>query len=378
MCGPVLIPPRRLAARCGRVDLEERVALATRNTLEVVNVEELRRLFEEGTPRGYLGYEPSGLVHVGWLVWMFKVRDLVEAGVDFRILEATWHALINDKLHGDIELIRAATRIVRAVLDAVGVGDRVTYVDAEELASSKDYWALVLRVLKSNSLARIRRALTIMGRRADEAEIDASKLVYPAMQVSDIFYMGVDIALGGMDQRKAHMLARDTAEKLGLRKPVAIHTPIISSLQGPGRMEASGVERDEVLAEAKMSKSKPETAIFLHDPPEAVSRKIRKAYCPARVAEFNPILEINKYILFAQPGFVLHVERKPKYGGPVDYYSYEDLERDYVEGKLHPLDLKNATAEALNRLLDPIRRRLLGDPQVRSLIERIESAGVTR
>lgn len=360
------------------MDLEERIALATRNTLEVVTPDELRELLASGKPRGYLGYEPSGLVHIGWLVWMFKVRDLVEAGVDFRILEATWHALINDKLHGDIHLIRAATRVVRAVLDAIGIGDRIEYVDAEELAGDKDYWALVIRVLKANSMARIRRALTIMGRRADEAELDASKIVYPAMQVSDIFYMNIDVALGGMDQRKAHMLARDTAEKLGRRKPVAIHTPIISSLQGPGRMESTAREADELLAEAKMSKSKPETAIFLHDPPEAVARKIRKAYCPARQIEFNPILEINKYILFAQPGFVLHVERKPKYGGPVDYYSYEDLERDFVEGRLHPLDLKNATAEALNSLLEPIRRRLLGDPEIKSIIKKIEGAGVTR
>ncbi|MEB2835711.1 MAG: tyrosine--tRNA ligase [Desulfurococcales archaeon] len=358
------------------MDVEERLELIKRNTLEVVTEEELRSLLETGRPRGYLGYEPSGLVHIGWLVWMFKVRDMVEAGVDFTILEATWHAYINDKLHGDLGLIREAAGVVRAVLDALGLGGRIRYVDAEELASDKDYWALVLRVLKANSLARIRRALTIMGRRASEAELDASKLVYPAMQVSDIYYMGIEVALGGMDQRKAHMLARDTAEKLGLRKPVAVHTPIISSLQGPGRMEAA--ERDEVLAEVKMSKSKPETAIFVHDPPEEVRRKIRRAYCPARQAEFNPIIEINKYILFAQPGFVLHVERKPKYGGPIDYHSYEELERDYVEGRLHPLDLKNATAEALIELLEPIRERLLSDPRVREAIERIEAAGVTR
>ena len=359
------------------MDVEERVELVKRNTLEVVTEDELRGLFEAGRPRGYLGYEPSGLVHVGWLVWMFKVRDMVEAGVDFTLLEATWHAFINDKLHGDMGLIREAAGVVRAVLDALGVGDRIRYVDAEELASDKDYWALVLRVLKSNSLARIKRALTIMGRRADEAELDSSKIVYPAMQVSDIFYMKIDIALGGMDQRKAHMLARDTAEKLGFKKPVAVHTPIISSLQGPGRMEALAAV-DEAMAEVKMSKSKPETAIFLHDPPEVVRRKILKAYCPARQVEFNPVMEINRYILFAQPGFVLHVDRKPRYGGPVDYYSYEELERDYVEGKLHPLDLKNATAEALNKLLEPIRSRLLSDPRVRSAIERIEGVGITR
>lgn len=356
------------------MNVEDRFNLIVRGTLEVVTSEELRAKLESGERlKGYIGFEPSGLIHVGWLVWMFKVKDLVEAGVDFYILEATWHAFINDKLGGDMSLIRKAALLTRKTLEAIGVEPgRVKYVDAEDLASDKDYWALVLRVLKSATLARIRRALTIMGRKADEAELDASKLVYPAMQVSDIFYMDLDIALGGMDQRKAHMLARDLAPKLGFKKPIAIHTPLITGLAGGRRMESADV--DEVYAEFKMSKSKPENTILVHDDPESIKAKLRKAYCPPRVVEFNPVIEIAKYILFSRPGFVLHVERPAKYGGPVDYYSYSELERDYVEGRLHPLDLKNAVAEALANVLEPIRRALLSDPEARRAIEEIEKA----
>ncbi len=355
--------------------VEEKLSLITRNTQEVVTLRELRERLESGERlRGYIGYEPSGLVHVGWLVWMFKVRDLVEADVDFIVLEATWHAFINDKLGGDIEKIRKAALLVRKVMKAVGVPvERVKFVDAEELVSDKEYWGLLLRVAKRNTLSRVKRALTIMGRKADEAELDSSKIIYPLMQVSDIFYLDLDIALGGMDQRKAHMLARDTAEKLGLKKPIAIHTPIITGLSGTRRME-TGAQIDDVLAEVKMSKSKPETAIFVHDPPEAIERKIMKAYCPKGVVEFNPIIEINKYVLFAQPGFRLVVERPEKYGGTVVYERYEDLEHDFREGRLHPLDLKKATARALAELLEPVRRELLGDPETRALIREIEAS----
>jgi tyrosyl-tRNA synthetase len=361
------------------LDLEERLQLITRNTLEIVTLEDLKaRLETNDKLKGYLGFEPSGLAHVGWLVWMFKVKDLVEAGVDFIILEATWHAMINDKLGGNLELIRRAAYIVRVIMDSLGIGpNRVKFVDAEDLVSDKDYWGLLLRAAKNTTLARVKRALTIMGRKAEEAEMDFSKLIYPLMQVTDIFYMDLDIALGGMDQRKAHMLARDLAEKLKRKKPIAIHTPLISSLHGSKRMDVGSSEIDEVMAEVKMSKSRPETAIFVHDPPEVIRRKIRNAYCPPRQVEQNPIIEINKYILFSRPGFVLHVDRPSKYGGPVDYYSYTELERDYKEGKLHPLDLKNATAEALIKLLDPIRRRLEGDPKVVELINLVEKR-VTR
>jgi tyrosyl-tRNA synthetase len=362
------------------MNVEERLNLITRNTVEVVTVDELKRKLEEGVKlKGYLGFEPSGLFHIGWLVWAFKVKDLIDAGIDFYLLAATWHAWINDKFGGNMELIRKAARHVVHVLEALGVDtSKLKVVDAEELVSDKDYWAILLKVAKSNTLARMKRALTIMGRRADEAELDFSKLIYPAMQVTDIFYLDLDIALGGIDQRKAHMLARDTAEKLGFKKVIAIHTPLITSLQGLGRMNPDQVDEETHAIEFKMSKSKPETAVFVYDPPEVIERKILKAYCPPRTVKYNPIMEINKYILFSRPGFRLTVERPEKYGGTIVVESYEELEKLYVEGKLHPLDLKKATAKALAELLEPVRKYFESNSEARSLLEELKKATVTR
>ncbi len=359
------------------MDLEGRLELITRNTVEVVTLDELKSKLETGEKlKGYIGYEPSGIVHVGWFVWMFKVKDMVEAGIDFKVLAATWHAYINDKLGGDLNLIRGAARVVERVLEALGVPPgSVKYVYAEDLVSDVDYWSLLIRASKMATLARVKRALTIMGRRAEEAETDFSKLIYPLMQVTDIFYMDLDIALGGLDQRKAHMLARDIAEKLGVKKPIAVHTPIVTGLRGHSRME--GVEADEAAMEAKMSKSKPESAIFVTDSDDEIREKIRKAYCPPRQTEGNPVIEIARYILFARPGFKLHVDRPQKYGGPVTYESYSELEKDYLEGRLHPLDLKNAVADALIELVRPVRDALLGDKELASLVREIESR-VTR
>ena len=362
------------------MDVEEKIAKVVRNTEEIVTLDDLRRVFETTAhPRGYIGFEPSGLVHIGWLVWMNKVKDLLEVGVNFYVLEATWHAYINDKLGGDMDLIRKAARYTRKVMEGFGIDvSRIKFIDAEELVSDKEYWAILIRSAKKASLARVRRALTIMGRKSSEAETDFSKLIYPLMQVTDIFYLDLDIALGGTDQRKAHMLARDLAEALKRKKPVAIHTPIITGLQGPSkRMEVQG-EIDEIYSDYKMSKSKPETAIFVHDTPEEIRAKIRKAYCPPRETQFNPIMEINKYLLFTQPGFKLYIDRPAKYGGPLEVSSYEELEKIYREGKLHPLDLKNATAEYLIKLLKPIRDKILGDNEARELLEVLSNTRITR
>ncbi|UCF08504.1 MAG: tyrosine--tRNA ligase, partial [Thermoplasmata archaeon] len=244
-----------------------------RNTEEIVTQEELETLLtEKEHPKAYIGFEPSGLVHIGWKVCLDKVRDLLESNFEVTVLLADWHAYLNDKLDGDIDNIRACGEYIKDVFSAFGVAsDNLSFVYASELLDGMDYWEKVLRISKKSSLSRIKRTLTIMGRNEDEADLDASKLIYPAMQVADIFQLDVDVALGGMDQRKAHMLARDVSDKLGKRKVVALHTPLLSGIQGGGRMDP---------IEAKMSKSNPENSIFIHDTPEEIERKVKKAFCP--------------------------------------------------------------------------------------------------
>jgi tyrosyl-tRNA synthetase len=355
------------------MDLEERLELIKRNTAEIVTLEELRELLETGEKiRGYLGYEPSGLFHIGWIIWANKVRDLVDAGIEFILLEATWHAWVNDKLGGDIENIRLASKYLKHCLMALEIPvQKILFRDAEELAGDKDYWALVIKTAKNTSLARAKRALTIMGRKADEAELDTSKLFYPFMQVSDIFYMNIDVALGGMDQRRAHMLARDIAPKLGKKKPVAIHTPLLTSLTGKGRAGGGGARSEEDYLDFKMSKSRPETTILIHDSPKEIREKLKKAYCPPKTIEYNPVIEINKYLLFAQPGFKLFIDRPAKYGGPITIESYQELEKMYKNGEIHPLDLKTATAEALIKMLEGVHSYFEENEEARKLALKI-------
>ncbi len=361
------------------MDVEERLKLIKRNTVEIVTEKELKEKLEKGEKlKGYIGFEPSGLFHVGWMVWAKKVDDLVKAGVDMRILAATWHAWVNDKLGGDLELIRDAAKYVWHVLKALGLPmDKIKWVYAEDLVSDSDYWAMVLKVAKNTSLARMKRALTIMGRKMEEAELDSSKLIYPAMQATDIIYMDLDIALGGLDQRKAHMLQRDVAPKVGAKKVIAVHTPLLTSLQGGKRMDVKG-EIDDYMAEVKMSKSKPETAIFVHDSPEDIWRKLKKAYCPAKEVEFNPVLDIVKYVIFPWREYQeFVVERPEKFGGTVTYSSYEELEKDFAEGKLHPLDLKKATAKYLSEILEPVRNYFEENKEAKELYLKIKDK-VTR
>lgn len=355
------------------MELEEKVKIATRNTAEVVVLSELIDVLRRGEAKGYIGVEPSGLFHIGWLIWARKVRDLLDVGVKMKVLEATWHAWINDKLGGDLEMIHKCARYIEHVLKSLGVdkGD-VEYVKAEDLISDPEYWRIVITVAKNLSLARVRRAITIMGRKESESILDFSKLIYPCMQVADIFYMDLDVCLGGTDQRKAHMLAREIAEKKKWKKPIAIHTPLLISLRPPLGVE--GV--DEV--DLKMSKSKPETCIFVHDTPADIAKKIEYAYCPMKVVEMNPIIEICKYILFAQEGFKLYVEREEKHGGDIYIESFDELVQLYSKRELHPQDLKQAVAKALSEMLEPVRRYFEVNREAEELLRIMSNATITR
>ena len=317
------------------------------NTVEVVTEEELIEVMEMERKRAYIGFEPSGFAHLGWKICANKIRDFLDCGFDFIILLADWHAYINDKLDGDMEKIRICGRYMEDCFEAMGISkNKVKFVYASDYISDSKYWELVLKIAKANSIARVKRAMDIMGRKEEEAEKDLSKLFYPVMQVADIFYLDIDVAYGGIDQRHAHMLARDTAKKMRMKKPVALHTPLLPSLQARGRMDP---------IDMKMSKSKPESMISIHDSEEEVERKIRKAYCPEREVENNPILDIWRYLIF-QEFKEVKVERPRRFGGDITLKSFKELEEIFSKGDLHPLDLKNTTSKYINEILQPIRK----------------------
>lgn len=51
-----------------------------------------------------------------------------------------------------------------------------------------------------------------------------------------------------------------------------------------------------------MSKSDPDSAIFMEDTAKDVERKIKKAFCPEKIVEGNPILDYCKSIIFPAHG----------------------------------------------------------------------------
>ena len=358
------------------MDLQTRIDLVMRNTAEVVTPEEIRTLLEtNNNPNAYWGFECSGLLHIGiGLVCSAKIKHLVNAGFKFTIFLADWHSWINNKLGGDLDNIRTCGEYLKQIFTALGLTpNKVEFRWASEIVDNVDYWEKVIRIAKSVSVKRTWRALPVMGRETSMTDIETAWVFYPCMQAADIFEMNLDVACSGIDQRKAHMLARDAAEKLKWNKPSCIHTPLLIGLQGPQTTEKMFDENADLNVEisSKMSKSIPQSSILVHDAPEDIASKIKNAYCPPKVVKNNPILELARLIIYPEKDR-LEIPRPAKYGGPETFESFEALAKVYTEGKIHPLDLKNGVTASLTEILKPVCDHFSRHPETLEKMLKIE------
>ena len=354
--------------------IEERIKLIKEVGEEIITEGELIKLLEEkNRPIAYDGFEPSGNVHIAQgLLRAININKMIKAGCKFKMLVADWHAWANNKLGGDLEKIQTAGKYFIEVWKACGLKTKdVEFIWSKDIVGDKNYWKIVMDVARENTVKRIIRCAQIMGRQESE-NLSASQILYPCMQTADIFYLKADIAQLGMDQRKVNVLAREIGGKIGFWKPVVVSHHMLMGLSKPPKSENT-VER---AIEMKMSKSKPETAIFMTDSEDDIKRKINKAYCPEKQIIDNPILEYCKYIIFEKFGS-MKIERPEKFGGDIEIKSYEELEKLYQNGELHPLDLKKSVAFYLNESLKPIRKHFKNG-EAKELYEEVKKMKITR
>ena len=361
-----------LVERCPRVaelDNEslERLNLMIGSVDESVGIDHLVNCLADNTSAGgdgvircYVGFEPSGKAHIGWKVLSLQLKRMIEAKANVLIFLADWHAWVNDKFNGKMEDIQLTAKYMeetfRALLDYPPEGEgpgELRFVWASSIMESGDYWARVLRCSKNMSLARVRRTFSIMGRSEDSSDGDLSKFFYPALQAADIFEMNIDVAIGGMDQRKAHMYMRDVADRWNWYKATCLHTPIISGLKSTGaRMESF---------DHKMSKSDPNGAILLHDTEKKLSKKMRKAYLDPENPD-SPVYELIQHIILPEHG-ELTITPKPEYGEPSTWNDLVSIKQAIASGEIHPFDAKMAVANGLSRGLDAVTKHFEEKPE---------------
>lgn len=358
--------------------LDERLNLIKKVGEEIVSEEELVKLLESNEKLiAYDGFEPSGQIHIAQgILRTINVNKMTAAGIKFKMLVADWHAYANNKMGGDLDKIKTTGKYFIEVWKACGMDlNNVEFVWASDLVKNSDYWKLVLQVGRTNSLNRLVRTAEIMGREESMEKLTGAQILYPCMQTADIFLLGAKITQLGMDQRKVNMLAREIGPQLGFWKPVVVSHHMLMGLSKPP--EDSEKDKVKRTIELKMSKSKPDTSIYMTDTLDDIKRKINKSWCPEGVVKENPVLEYCKYILFEKYDQMI-IDREAKYGGTVILNSYENLEKDFAAKTIHPMDLKRTVVTLLDELIQPVRSHFTNNIFAKDLLDKVKGFQVTR
>jgi len=331
-------------------------------------------LTKKKKPIAYDGFEPSGQIHIAQgLLRAINVNKLTKAGIHFKFWVADYFGMLNNKYGGDLEKIQTVGHYAIEVWKSCGMDmDNVEFVWTSQFYKDHpEYWETVMRLAMHSTVARVLKCGQIMGREESTSN-PAAQILYPLMQAADIYHLDADIAQLGLDQRKVNMLARDIFPKVGFKKPVAVHHHMLLGLQ----FKESSLEGADRKIAMKMSKSKPDTAIFMTDSAKDVQRKFKKAHCVDGIVEDNPVLEYAKYIVFERMD-KLDIERPEKYGGNLSFNSYEEVEKAFSSGKLKSIDLKSGVAAAINELLEPTRKHFSTNKKAKALLEKVQSFQVS-
>jgi len=331
--------------------------------------------------RHYIGFEISGQLHFGNNTYqMLKIAKLQQAGIECVIWLADYHTFVNKKLDGKMETINKVARtyfepVMRITLDNCG-GDSsklvVLYAFDEYRKYDKNnlsFWDYELECEEYITVSRVLRSLSIAGKEGGESS--SYKLTrYVGMQAADVFWLGTHLCQSGLDQRKIYVSCRDIATGLDQKyqlklatetvKPITMFNSLLLGMTPPEKAK----EGKTLEATKKMSKSNPDSAIFETDNLEEISRKLKKAYCPMidpnlsgeenqEIQKYNPILNWCQFLIYPA-GKELHIIN-PKFELDQKYSNFGELESDYLAGKIHPLDLKDAVARCLTDWFAPIR-----------------------
>jgi len=323
---------------------QEKFYLIKRNTEEILTEEELEELLEtKDEPVVYLGNETTGRPHIGYMIPAVKIKDFVDAGLRVKILLADMHAYLNN-MKTPFELLENRVKFYEAELRelyrSIGADvDKIEFVKGSDVELDRNYTLDVYKLAAMTTIDRAKHATAEVVKMDDNPKL--SGCLYPILQTLDEEYLDADIQYGGVDQRKIFGFARESHPKIGQKKRVEVMTPMLPGIMG-----------------GKMSSSDAASKVDLLDGPEDIEVKINKAYCPEGELADNGIMAFMKYVIMVlkqDKDETFLIERPEKFGGQVEYKTYDDLERDFMDKKLHPQDLKKALSRELVEILRPVR-----------------------
>lgn len=344
--------------------------LMTHKLQEVIGGAYLDELIQQQIPlNGYWGTEPSGTIHIGYLLCFAKIRDCVNAGANITILLADIHAFLNAKC--PFEKISFRTeyyeKIITAVLKKMNVDmSKIKFVKGSSYQLTPEFTMDRLKMGDIINVSRAKKAASEVVKLSNNPTLNS--LEYPIMQALDQHYLNTNFELSGIDQRKVFGLAIEIMSKIGYcSRYCYLMNSIIPGISRKARAcsdtnGANGANDIEMDIENKMSASDDSSKIYLLYEPDKILKIINKAYCLDGDVDDNSLLRIIKDIVFALSTEFSIVKYDKQTNNLINIKTYMDYDALYIDvakgsknGGIHPADLKYSLSEYFIQFLRPIR-----------------------
>jgi tyrosyl-tRNA synthetase len=313
--------------RLAKVHAKEVVSDLKKQQIEILTEERLVKIIDTNPkPVTYIGFEPSNSFSIGNWSASLPVLKLTKFGFKGIILLADLHALANDK--GDMNTIQEFAgfdkKMYERIAAKMGLGGKLEYKFGTDF-ENQEYFIQLLKLARIVNFTEAEKSMDEISK--SSVKRMTSSVIYPLMQALDIGVLGVNVAVGGIDQRKVHTLAIENLKKLGYPTPVAIHTPILLGTDGKNKMHKSA-----------------RNTIDLDETQESLEAKIRKTYCAPGDVETNPILDWYKALIFSLNEGVLEFGNKSA-------SNFSELETLWAKREISPQELKAAAVRDLGKIL---------------------------
>ena len=296
------------------------------------------------------GIAPTGSVHLGSYLGAISQWKKLQETNECLFFVADLHALTIPQDPKDFpkQVINAAVELIACGLDPEKC---IIFIQSEVKEHTELCW-LLNTITPLGELERMTQYKDKSKQFKDN--VNAGLLDYPVLQAADILLYQIDSVPVGQDQKQHLELTKNLAKKFNQKygKTFKVPEPLIlefgakiMSLQNPQK---------------KMSKSQPETCLFIFDEPEIIKKKIMSA-----------VTDIGKSIKYDP-------DKKPGISNLLAIYSLisqksiSELEKKFKNKGYG--DFKKSLAELLILKLEPFRRKkkelLSREVYVKEILER--------
>jgi tyrosyl-tRNA synthetase len=295
---------------------------------------------------GYIGFAPTGQIHLGYLLPCMKIRDLTLAGCRVAIMLADIHAMLDER-KTPAHLVSARTEyyqvVLTKILEVLGCDlGLIKFVRGSEFQLTADYTVDVWELASRVTINAAKKAGTEVVKQTKDPKLGSA--LYPLMQAVDENHIGavafdcqVDFELGGLDQRKIFCFSYDWDKKDPLGTISYLMNPIVS-LAKTGKMSASDIHGK----------------INFTDDESMIQQKIKKAFCADKDADCG-LMKLMQCVFFSLSDTIILSNNDVD----LTYTSYNQFENDFKAGVFGAVDLKRKISDLICDLIMPIREFLL-------------------